>query len=521
MEHPNQNLTGDEINDLLEQGESLQAEMDESTLITCIRNLQDKISLNSKLRTRYTDDISKYLESEIDLHEEIKVLQRIAAYPNLIDTFISKNGIQILIELLSHENIDIVDDAVVLIEEITDGDYLIEVSNPKEFLELFISAGLFDSLVSNLIRINEEEDEQAVSDILSVLENFTDIYPYAVKILSEKTKILSWLLNRIRTDEINKPNNRLFASEMLYTLAQSSSEVQIALAEKEAIPHLLMILIKHKSIGDSTEEEFVLNIVNIISTCMFVKENQTIFRNSDGVGIILSMLKENNIYRHAGIKILDFAIQNNAKNAALLIKSDGLAVVFSFFMGKGLGLGSGSGGLNKKKRFESLCGEEHCIGILTSLFKYLTGVEMDRLVFKFKENNCEKCERLVEFYKKYEREYKLMINKTHDSDNEESSELTSNSSLFNLQNISIMIAALLARNNKFIRSHLEKLLSINNVSIDMIKENLRRIISQLGEEDEGELNGNNNKAGINVENDDINEEFSTNKNYIQKLIRKI
>ena len=42
--------------------------------------------------------------------------------------------------------------------------------------------------------------------------------------------------------------------------------------------------------------------------------------------------------------------------------------------------------------------EEHCISLLATFWKYLTSVNLDRFIIKFKENNYKKSERLIEFY---------------------------------------------------------------------------------------------------------------------------
>src|SRR5690349_17985263 len=94
-ENDDEFLTEDKINKLIEEGEILGNEMDEISLINCLKLLSEKKKLNETLRMKYpgVGDMDKYINSEIDLHEEIKVLQRIAAYPNLIGIFIKHEGI--------------------------------------------------------------------------------------------------------------------------------------------------------------------------------------------------------------------------------------------------------------------------------------------------------------------------------------------------------------------------------------------------------------------------------------------
>lgn len=47
------------------------------------------------------------MESEVELDDDIKKFYHITAYPELIALFLNSNAIKNMIQLLSHENIDI------------------------------------------------------------------------------------------------------------------------------------------------------------------------------------------------------------------------------------------------------------------------------------------------------------------------------------------------------------------------------------------------------------------------------
>lgn len=48
--------------------------------------------------------------------------------------------------------------------------------------------------------------------------------------------------------------------------------------------------------------------------------------------------------------------------------------------------------------------EELGVSILGSLFKFCTGERLERLVYKFEENECEKIDRLCELYCRYDKQ---------------------------------------------------------------------------------------------------------------------
>jgi beta-catenin-like protein 1 len=108
----NDEMTKEMIDQIINQAEQADNEMNTQSLKNILTSLNEKIKINKNLRQKYPNVPDKYLNSEIELHEEIKVLQRIAAYPNLINDFVENEGIELLINLLNHPNVDIVDDAV-------------------------------------------------------------------------------------------------------------------------------------------------------------------------------------------------------------------------------------------------------------------------------------------------------------------------------------------------------------------------------------------------------------------------
>jgi len=152
-------------------------------------------------------------------------------------------------------------------------------------------------------------------------------------------------------------------------------------------------------------------------------------------------------------------------------------------------------GIRKKKKakLDSLietC-EEHCISILVSLAKYCRGIQLDRFIYKFKENNQEKCERLLEYmnyyYKKFEKNYKEKIEDDEiiieQEQDEESKYLEKiNSGLFNIQNVSLIIYFLQSLNDDHIKEKLRNLMILNNVDSNEIKETVKDMYFHIGEE---------------------------------------
>ena len=64
-------------------------------------------STGSRVQLTQTTFSSRFLESELDLHDEIQKLHVIATAPELYNILVQQNAIQTIFGLLSHENSDI------------------------------------------------------------------------------------------------------------------------------------------------------------------------------------------------------------------------------------------------------------------------------------------------------------------------------------------------------------------------------------------------------------------------------
>jgi beta-catenin-like protein 1 len=462
-----QPLTEDMINKLLEEAEQVDNRMTIDSLKVCLNNLEQKYLKNKEKRNKFKGDPIQYADSEADLHEEIKVLQRITAYPDLITTFLDHKGVEILLNLIQHDNIDIVSDSLIVIDEITDSDLLQEIDNPKEFLEYFISSNIFELLVNTLYRLNEKnkDDVQTVSDILSIFENFIEVYSFAGQIICKKTKLLGWLIKRI--SQKDGMNIRLFASEIINNLISSSSEHQVDFRKKDGLNISMSVFLDSEIPKDEVEEEFIFNIVDIICSLLLDKNAQEEFKNLHGIKHMLNIMRENNLYRILAVKILNFATLNNETNCSELIELEGLKSVFSYFMGKGL-----KAQINKDT-IESI--EEHILSLISSLFKFSKSVNYDRLIYKFKENKHEKCERIIEFYKKYDD----LLKAEEDEDRFQNI-------LFTLQYAAIILGCVLTSNHDDIRIKCQNLFPINNITKIGIRKILEDMSQNLGEDFDSE-----------------------------------
>lgn len=75
------------------------------------------------MRIKFSDDASKFLNSELELNTAIQEMHSIATVPSLYGIVVETNALDTLLQLLGHENIDIVAATVHLLQVYTVADH--------------------------------------------------------------------------------------------------------------------------------------------------------------------------------------------------------------------------------------------------------------------------------------------------------------------------------------------------------------------------------------------------------------
>ncbi|KIP10420.1 hypothetical protein PHLGIDRAFT_125614 [Phlebiopsis gigantea 11061_1 CR5-6] len=358
---------------------------------------------NQDQRSKYPDDPTKFIDSEADLDLALKGLIPLAqapvvAYPELV----SSGAVARLIGLLSHENPDIVIDVVEVIHELTDedvgngGEGEEEEEGKREealkvLMEGLLENSILELLVDNLKRLNEaeESDRQGVFHILAIFENFIGFNAELSPLLISKTTIVTWLLTRIQTKEYD--DNRGYAAELLSIALQNNRENRLALGRQEGVEIMLKVLSQYRRRDpvDADETEFMENVFDTLCSALGEEENKKLFLDSEGIDLMVLMLKEKKQSRSRSIKVLDHAMSGPAGTACCetFVEALGLKNLFSTFMSKG----------SKKNKTQN---EDisHTLGIVSSLFSNLASDSPARirLLTKFVENTYEKVDKLLE-----------------------------------------------------------------------------------------------------------------------------
>ncbi|KAJ3484557.1 hypothetical protein NLI96_g5564 [Meripilus lineatus] len=488
-------------------GEDVREDMEELN-ITGVRKLllrfERAVNKNQDQRSKYPDDPTKFIDSEADLDAAIKALLPLAQIPSIsYPELVKSGGVARLIGLLSHENADIVIDVVEVIHELTDEDNEAEEDEEEEgtreeafkaLIESLLENSILELLVDNLSRLHESEesDKQGVFHILGVFENVLGFKANLSVQLVEKTKVLGWILNRIQLKTHDE--NRGYAAEILSILLQDNRANRLELGKKDGVETILKVLsqFRRKDPVDADETEFMENVFDSLCSALAEPEIKKLFLDSEGIDLMVLMLKDKMQSRSRSIKTLDYAMSGPAGTAACetFVEALGLKSLFSTFMGKG----------KKPKAGVTTASEDtsHTLGIVSSLFSNLASESPARirLLAKFVENNYEKSDKLLEIRdaaqtrlktvdKEIEDEKKEM-KRAGDEVGQEEEDLwylrRLDGGLFTLQTVDYILAWI-AMEDDGIRSHLQQMLARRDKSLKDIVKTLQIYHDNVDEDD--------------------------------------
>jgi beta-catenin-like protein 1 len=373
-------------------------------------SFEKKINKNQLMRVKFADSPEKYMESEIELSEELQRLHVIAAAPELYPQLVAADAVTSMLGLLTHENTDISIESIALLNELTDPETLTETEEALCIVDALIENQALELLVQNLSRLdeNEEEDAKGVYNTMGIIENLTEVKPDISVTLCDHTDILKWLLTRVKVRKFD--GNKLYCSEILSIILSADTSNARKLGTLQGMDGIDMLLqvISHYRRRDPQaveEEECVENLFSCLCTAMLIPENQTRFRHSEGFELMLRCMKERKYARALAFKVVDYAVQHSLSNCERFVDSGGLKTLFPGFMGqnyrradkKGRDGGKKDKGKKKHLQLDFAEGEEleeHIISILCSLISH-TVLEpgkpaWKRLVCKFVEDDLAK-----------------------------------------------------------------------------------------------------------------------------------
>jgi len=271
------------------------------------------------------------------------------------------------------------------------------------------------------------------------------------------------------------------------------------LAPLMELEKLVVTLSEYRKTDPSSteEEEFVENLFDSMCCCLLQEPNRKHFLQSQGIEMMLIMIKGKRFCRKNALKALDFCLVRNPTCCTYFVEKLGLKTLFSAFMKKGTG--------KNKKGFIKNEDDEHSISCTASLFFNLPEGELKkRLYNKFLESDFEKVDRLMELHDEYSKKILQMDEaiqeekeqkrekEEEEADEEEEGQYylrRLEAGLFTLQLVDVVLAFLCASEHTQIKKRIEQLMhqqygAQGGSSFDYIKTILLEYAENLGEKED-------------------------------------
>jgi beta-catenin-like protein 1 len=108
-------------------------------------SFEKKVLKNQEMRVKFPDMPDKFMESELELNDEIQKLHVVATVPEYYPILIETSAIQTILGLLNHDNSDISIAIIDLLQELTDEEAMVDSEEEME--------GLVDTLLTEGVSI--------------------------------------------------------------------------------------------------------------------------------------------------------------------------------------------------------------------------------------------------------------------------------------------------------------------------------------------------------------------------------
>ncbi|KAG9133332.1 hypothetical protein Leryth_024334, partial [Lithospermum erythrorhizon] len=297
------------------------------------RRLKDNIAA----RLKYPDQPDKFADSEIELHHQLQNLKLLSAAPEYYPELVNLNTVGSIVGLLNHDNIDIVIDTIGLIQDLTEEDVVEENGDDAlALVDALVENNVLELLVQNLWKLNEADVDEsaAIFSVLAVIENLIEVKLTVAEVVCERTKLLKWLLGRIKVKEFD--GNKQYASEILAILLQSSVGNQKRLGQTNGVDTMLQAVAMYKSRDPKSqdEEEMVENLFDCLCCLLMPLENKERFVKAEGVELMIIIMNQKKLCYGSAIRALDFAMTSYPPACERFVDVMGLKTAFPAFMGK-------------------------------------------------------------------------------------------------------------------------------------------------------------------------------------------
>lgn len=140
----------------------------------------------------------------MDLHDQIKELHAVATAPEHYSEVIRLGGLKTVVNLLNHENEDIVAATIELLQEMTDADTLdAEEEFAAALIDGLLDAQLLPVLMDAFGRLKDTPENDGLQTALGIIENILDLNPELAERIVKECDLMKWLIVRVRSKKFD------------------------------------------------------------------------------------------------------------------------------------------------------------------------------------------------------------------------------------------------------------------------------------------------------------------------------
>jgi beta-catenin-like protein 1 len=370
---------------------------------------------NAVLRTKHVSQPARFAESEVDLDARIRALGALATQPALFGDAVTVGLPDILVQLLDHENLDVVASVIAVLVDLVDPDVEEDQSPYSSMIDALLAGGVFQSLVSVLEgRLRGTATDTAAGDAevilsatvaaLSIMENVLEVRPDLADTLGCNCGLVQYCIRVLEASSGYTERGSAVVEVLAILLQTSDGRNREEFGKVGGLDCILRAISGYrkgtaKLLGD--EGETVANMFSVLCASMLrCRANKVRFTTVEGVELMLLILRSGSTrLRDAVLRALDFACTDCEVVVRRLFDTSGIGVLFSILMA--LDPGGERASATARTRVSAEQGRSevgHVIGILFHLFRYGDAPCHERLVSKLTESGGSKMQKVLLLY---------------------------------------------------------------------------------------------------------------------------
>lgn len=333
--------------------------------------------------------------------------------------------------LMDHENEDVGLAVLDLLAELMDTELIEEEEDEKHLGclgEAFLEQGGLEFMAGclNKLELDCAERIKGADDVLSLLECLLEMEAMELlpnhSVIENVTPYLPWLFNHLSSPpESLHLHTSIIVSTVLHH-AHSQKHLELTqIPETDAMECMLQAIAPYRKSNPKTTEskEYLENALQALSASMLNPRNVPSFLNHQGVELMLRCLKETTHAGRGALQVLHFALSSSEarKTSHAFLHAGGLKLLFPLLMGRLLPKPAFPTTARGKRAWVRDV-EGNVINVLYSLTLAFDEKHdaRDRLLAKFLEKDCEKCDRLLDLLLDYDDRARRAESKYHRSD---------------------------------------------------------------------------------------------------------